>query len=194
MTMARAGVLGNRQSSYPKRNPAMACRAECIMDQMVLGTRADLPTFVSVSQSISLRVVCIQVIDAATATPRQEDRRHLPVRRQALPAAVASLALPVAAASLALAAAPLLRRLPDRMLPRGVASQARPLLSGVSARVARLRRPAEPLPLDAGQPVADPDEEMDTSIDAAIAALMVEDDSASPAPERTLLAIAGAPS
>lgn len=171
----------------------MACRTECIVDQMVFGTRADLPHVVSVSQSISLRVVCIQVIDAATATPRQEDRRLLPLRRQALPATVASLVVPVAAASLALAAAPLLRRLPDRLPPPG-ASRERPMLSGITERVARLRRPPQPLSLAAGQPALEPANEADISIDATIAALMVEGDGASPAPEREPLALAGAPS
>lgn len=118
----------------------MACSADRIADYVI----ADVHTIISVSQCVTLRVVCPDGIDTPVARPRREPPYLVPPHR---------VALPLAAAALALAAPPLLRRLPNWLLPSGSISRDRPLLPGTVKRAAPIRRPLEPPRLSAGRPV-----------------------------------------
>lgn len=131
----------------------MACDTARFVDYVTPGVRSDLPAIITVSRSVSLRVVRIQVFDAVPARDRQEDRSPLPAHRLTLPMAIARVAVPVAAAGLALAAAPLLRRLPDRLLPLGAASHVQPVLPGTMERAVRMHHSSAPLPIAAGEAV-----------------------------------------
>lgn len=172
----------------------MACNADRIVKYGISGTFSELPAFVSISRSVSLRVVCIQVIDAAPGgRPDQEERRLLPLRRQALPMTVASLAVPVIATSLAVAAAPLLRRLPARLLSLRSGARERTILSGGAKRAAWLEPPAKPRRLAAAWPVSGAEEEV-WPADRSVPVALTDVAGALPTAERELVAPAGVPS
>jgi hypothetical protein len=157
----------------------MACGADRIADYAISETFPDVHTIISVSSSVTLRVVCLHVIDATSACmhPGQQARpqqwRLLPQRR---------LALPLAAVSLALAAAPLLRRLPGRLPLMSGAARKPPVLPGTPERAAHIRRPTQPQRLDAGRPVL-----------RAVPVALPEVADAPPAVERELVAPTGLP-